>query len=71
MLRIPSFRKIGDVTVYQDDAVWNRFYLVPSMPSIRRDENGRPVFLLAIYHLSDEEREAGQGGEQDGGQETA
>ncbi|UHD15081.1 peptidase inhibitor family I36 protein [Thiocapsa bogorovii] len=56
MLKIPAIRKIGDVTVYQDDAVWYRFYLLPSMPSIRRDQNGRPVFLLASYHVSDQER---------------
>jgi hypothetical protein len=58
MLRIPSFRKIDDLTVYQDDALWTRFYLVPSMPTIRRDKNGRPIFLLTIFHTSDEAREA-------------
>ncbi len=58
MLKIPAFRRIDNVTVYQDDAVWNRFYLVPSLPAIRLDENGRPVFLLAIYHVSDQAREA-------------
>lgn len=57
MLRIPSFRKIGTVTCYEDDAVWFRFYLLPSMPTIRRDENGRPVFLLTKYHISDQARE--------------
>jgi hypothetical protein len=59
MLRIPSFSKIGnDVTAYQDDAVWTRFYLVPSIPTIRRDQNGRPVFLLTIIHTSDDTRAA-------------
>ena len=57
MLRIPSFSKISDVTVYQDDAVWTRFYLVPSIPTIRRDDQGRPIFLLTIFHTSDESRE--------------
>lgn len=57
MLKIPPIRKIDDVTVYQDDAVWHRFYLIPSIPSIRRDEKGRPVFLLAVYHFSDQARE--------------
>ena len=56
MLRIPSFRQGDGFTVYQDDAVWYRFYLVPSAPAIRRDSNGRPVFLLSIFHTSDDSR---------------
>ena len=52
MLRIPSFRKIGDLTVCEDDAVWTRFYLVPSVPTIRRDAE-RPADLPAddLPHL--------------------
>src|SRR5262245_15189309 len=57
MLAIPAFRKVYDLTVYQHDAIWNRFYLVPSTPSIRRDDKGEPVFLLSIFHTSDESRE--------------
>src|SRR3954453_8041663 len=56
MLRIPSFKKVDDITVYQDDAIWTRFYLVPSLPTIRRDANGSPVFLLTIFHTSDDAR---------------
>ena len=58
MLRIPAFRKIGDLTAYQDDGIWNRFSLIPSLPTIRCDENGRPIFLLTIFHTSDQAREA-------------
>src|SRR5262245_65113033 len=58
MLRIPSFRQGDGLTVYQDDAVWTRFYLVPSLPTIRRDEHGSPVFLLSIFHTSDDARAA-------------
>ena len=58
MLKLPAIRRIGGVTVYQDDTIWNRFYLLPSIPSIRRDQNGRPVFLLALYHFSDQARAA-------------
>jgi hypothetical protein len=58
MLKIPSFRKIGDVTVYQDDAVWHRFYPLASRPTIRRDADGRPIFLLALHHFSEAAREA-------------
>ena len=67
MLRIPSFRKIGDLTVCEDDAVWTRFYLVPSVPRIRRDANGRPVFLLTIFHTSDQQREETPGTVRGGG----
>lgn len=58
MLKIPSFRRIGDVTVHQDDAVWYRFYLVASRPTIRRDAQGRPVFLLVLHRFSEQAREA-------------
>lgn len=58
MLKIPSFRKIGDVTVYQDDVVWHRFYPLASRPSIRRDSQGRPIFLLTLHHFSEAAREA-------------
>lgn len=58
MLKIPSFRKIGEVTVYQDDAVWHRFYPLPSRPTIRRDAQGRPIFLLTLHHFSEAAREA-------------
>src|SRR4051794_12742657 len=58
VLKLPAIRKIGTMTVYQDDIVWNRFCLLPSIPSIRRDANGRPVFLLALYHFSDQARAA-------------
>jgi hypothetical protein len=59
MLRIPSFKRIGDdLTAYGDDAKWTRFYLVPSIPTIRRDEKGQPIFLLTIFHASDQSRES-------------
>lgn len=58
MLKIPSFRRIGDVTVYQDDVVWHRFYPLASRPSIRRDAQGRPIFLLTLHHFSEAAREA-------------
>jgi hypothetical protein len=58
MLMIPALRRIGSLTAYQDDAIWTRFYLTPSVPRVRRDAEGRPVFLLAVYHVSDQERAA-------------
>ncbi|PSN19931.1 hypothetical protein C7271_04740 [filamentous cyanobacterium CCP5] len=66
MLKIPSFRKIGDVTVYQDDSEWNKFCLIPSLPTIRRDGEGNPVFLLTTYQLTEQDdsgtQNAGAGG---------
>lgn len=56
MLKIPSFRRIGELTVYQDDTIWYRFYLQPSQPSVRIGSNGLPVFLMALYHFSDQAR---------------
>ncbi len=67
MLAIPAFKKIDDLTVYQDDAIWHRFYLVPSIPTIRRDSDGRPVFLLSVFHTSDQSREAEPAGPRGGG----
>lgn len=58
MLAVPAFRTIADATVYQDDAVWYRFYPVPNRPRVRLDDAGNPVFLLVKYALSDAEREA-------------
>lgn len=58
MLQIPSFRRVGDVTVYADDELWYRFYLLPSVPTVRLDENGQPVFLLIKYAFSEQDREA-------------
>ncbi len=56
MLKIPMIRKAADVSVYQDDTLWYRFYLVPARPSIKRDEHGAPVFLLATYQIEAADR---------------
>lgn len=58
MLLIPSIRRVGEITVYQDDAVWYRFYLAAARPSIRLDKNGRPIFLLTTFTLSEQARAA-------------
>lgn len=67
MLCIPAVRTFRDLTIYTDDAVWNRFYAVPSIPSIRRDANGRPIFLLTIFHTSDDRRAETGGASRGGG----
>ena len=58
MLKVPAFRYHDDVTVFQDDAEFNRFYIIPGFPRLRRDEQDRPVFLLIKYAFSDESRAA-------------
>lgn len=54
MLLLPAFQRIEDVTVYGDDSVWYRFYLIGKDPSVRRREDGSPVFLLVKYAFDEE-----------------
>ncbi len=56
MLLLPAIRKIQSLTVFADDEVWYRFYLVPEAPAIRKDENDKPVFLLVKYAFDDASR---------------
>lgn len=57
MLKVSPFAKYDDLTVLQDDAKWTLFAILPSLPLIRRDDEGRPVFLLTVFHTSDQDRE--------------
>jgi hypothetical protein len=59
MLCLPEFRYFADynMTAYVDDTIWWKFYLIPNYPSIRRDVNQNPVFLLIKYAFSDDDRE--------------
>ena len=59
MLKVPAFQYYEDlrVTVFQDDTLWWKFYLLPDYVSIRRDVNGDPVFLLVKYAFSDQDRD--------------
>ncbi|MBK8239554.1 MAG: hypothetical protein IPK74_28870 [Deltaproteobacteria bacterium] len=58
MLVIEDQRTIGDVTVYRDDAIWYRYYMVPREPRLARDAEGRPKFTLYLYHFDDAARAA-------------
>lgn len=68
MLMQPAFAYYDDlrVTVYEDDSMFNKFYVIPDYVSIRRDINDNPVFLLIKYAFSDQDREdnpdLGEGG---------
>jgi len=59
MLKTPAFQYYDElrVTVYQDDTKWWKFYMIPDYVSIRRDVNGKPVFLLIKYAFGDQDRE--------------
>ncbi|MEA5451778.1 peptidase inhibitor family I36 protein [Leptolyngbya sp. CCNP1308] len=67
MLKIPSFRKIDDVTVYQDDTVWYQFCLIPSLPTISRDRDGNPVFLLTTFQTTEQDDSGSQNASVGGG----
>jgi hypothetical protein len=59
VLKIPAWRTFSEhrVTAFQDDTVFWKYYLIPNYLTIRKDENGKPVFLLVAYTFSDEDRE--------------
>ena len=57
MLKLPAIKSYQDLTVFQDDERFWRFYLIPTFPTVRLDAAGRPVFLLVKYALSDQSRE--------------
>lgn len=59
MLKLPEWRTFQEqrVTVYQDDTLFWKFYLVPNYVTIRKDDNGKPVFLLIAYSFGDQDRE--------------
>ena len=49
MLKIDDVLQIGSVTAYGDDRKPNLFYLLPSGPRFRTDENGVPIFRFIKY----------------------
>ena len=62
MLKLPAFKHkqfpTGEtVTIFQDDAQFNRFYLIPGFPTVRMDPQNHPVFQLIKYNISDQARE--------------
>src|SRR5262245_46181459 len=62
MLKLPAFKHkqfpTGEtVTIFQDDAQFWRFYLIPGFPTVRTDPQGHPIFQLIKYNISDEARE--------------
>jgi hypothetical protein len=59
MLKIPAWRTFPEhrVTAYQDDTMFWKYYLIPEYLTIRKDANGKPVFLLVAYAFGDQDRE--------------
>ena len=58
MLTTPAFTTIRGVTIFPDDEVWHRFYALAPHPTVRRNADGDPIFLLVKYAFSDSDREA-------------
>lgn len=62
MLKLPGFADFRwnnlNVSIYQDDTLWWKFYLISNEVMIRRDEKGNPSFLLVKYAFGDQDREA-------------
>ncbi|MEL7332247.1 MAG: hypothetical protein AAFN12_08355, partial [Cyanobacteria bacterium J06560_2] len=59
MLQVPAYEYFEDlnITAYQDDSMFWKFYCIPDYASIRRDENNNAVFLLVKYAFGDQDRE--------------
>ena len=62
MLKLPAYlhKQFPDgstATVFQDDAQFWKFYVVPGFPVVRTDPNGNPVFQLIKFNFSDQSRE--------------
>lgn len=58
MLKVPAYAYFEDlrVTVFQDDTLFWKFYVIPDYISVRRDQNDNPVFLLIKYAFGDQDR---------------
>ena len=49
MLRIDLRHSLEGITAFDDDAVFNKFYLLPNEPRYRLDANGNPVIKFMKY----------------------
>ena len=49
MLKIDKVQQIGSVTVYGDDTKDQLFYVLPTGPTFRTDESGKPIFRFIKY----------------------
>src|SRR5688572_11962820 len=57
---------VDSVMIYRDDEDAHQFYMVPTRPSIARDEDGDPLFTFILYardidRLAPDEREIERG----------
>lgn len=62
MLRIDLRREIEGITVFDDDAAFNKFYLLPNEPRYRLDPDGNPVFKFIKYREPVDRGEGHKGG---------
>src|SRR4051812_31961140 len=56
MLMTPAHSTLDGVTIFADDELFFKFYLLAAAPRIRLDNDGHPIFLLTKYAISDEDR---------------
>lgn len=49
MLKIDKVQQVGSVTVYGDDVRDELFYILPTGPTFRTDESGKPIFRFIKY----------------------
>jgi hypothetical protein len=61
MLRIDLRHMHEGITAFDDDAAFNKFYLLPNEPRFRLDPNGNPVFKFIKYRFP-VDREGGKKG---------
>jgi hypothetical protein len=62
MLRIDLRQEIEGITVFDDDAAFNKFYLLPNEPRYRLDPDGNPVFKFIKYREPVDRGEGHKGG---------
>jgi hypothetical protein len=62
MIRIDKVQEIAGVTVYGDDELPNKFYVVPNQPRYRIDDNGFPVFKFLKYRFPVDRPNGAKGG---------
>src|SRR5947199_716311 len=62
MIRIDKVQEIAGVTVYGDDELTNKFYVVPNQPRYRIDDNGFPVFKFLKYRFPVDRPNGAKGG---------
>lgn len=62
MLMWDKPESIEGLTVYRDHADWTMYYILPSLPRFRIDDNGQPVFKFIKYRFPVDRSDGRKGG---------